>query len=171
MSKVYFKNERLKYGFLWMLILVGASWLALTFVSDWLAIILIIFAGLSLYTGIWGKNDDSKSSSGMACPKCKIFQSHQNLNIDKNSEVYAYGEDCFRTRESDGLNIYSFLCFRCNKVTEYASDPFNQSGHAVGGLEYFDSKKITKKDYKNAYDYAKKNNHLLALNKLKKIKI
>ena len=67
MSKVYFKNERLKYGFLWMLILVGASWLALTFVSDWLAIILIIFAGLSLYTGIWGKNDDSKSSSGMAC--------------------------------------------------------------------------------------------------------
>ena len=56
-------------------------------------------------------------------------------------------------------------------ITEYAADPQNQSGHAVGGYEYFGTKKITKKDYKNAYDYAEQNNHLHILSKLKKIKV
>ncbi len=175
MPKVYFKKDRLKYGFLWMLIFAVASWLAATFIStegtNWLATILMMFAGLSLFTGVWGKNEDSESPHGLACPKCKIFHPLLNVNIDKNSKIYMYGENCFRTRESDGLNIYPMLCFICKSITEYAADPQNESGHAVCGHEYFGSKKITKKDYKNVYDYAEQNNHLHILNKLKKIKV
>ena len=175
MSKVYFKKDRLKYSFLWMLIFAGASFLAFiifpTEGTNWLASILMMLSGLSLVAGIWGTNDDSESPNGLACPKCKIFHSLLNINIDKDSKIYMYGEYWFRKRESDGLNIYPLLCLKCKNITEYAADPQNQSGHAVGGYEYFKTKKITKKDYKNAYEYAEQNNHLHILSKLKKIKV
>ena len=95
----------------------------------------------ALITGISGTNDDSKSPIGLGCPKCKVFHPLINININEDSSIYMYGENCFRTREEDGLNIYPFLCFKCKQVTEYASDPNNQSGHAVCGFEYFESKK------------------------------
>jgi len=175
MSKVYFKEDRLKYSFLWMLIFAGASFLAFiifpTEGTNWLASILMMLSGLSLVTGIWGTNDDSESPNGLACPKCKIFHPLLNINIDKDSKIYMYGEYCFRKRESDGLNIYPLLCLKCKSITEYAADPQNQSGHAVCGYEYFKTKKMTKKDYKNAYEYAEQNNHLHILSKLKKIKV
>ena len=158
MSKVYFKKDRLRYGFLWMLIFAGASYLFSLLEINWLAIILMIFAGLSLVTGIFGKNDDAQNQVGLTCPKCKIFHPMQSL-MDIESTIYLYGETVFRTRNSDGLNIYPFLCLKCKNVTEYASDPNNQSGHAVCGYEYFETKKMTKKNISNALAFAKLHNH------------
>ena len=173
MTKVYFKKDRLKYGFLWMFIFAGASFLASLIPvkgTNWLATILMMFAGLSLFAGVWGKNEDSESPIGLSCPKCKIFHPMLNMNINTGSTIYTYGEHIFRTRKSDGLNIYPFLCLKCKTITEYASDHQNISGHAVCGHEYFGTEKITKKDYKNVYDYAKKHNHMHILSVLKKIK-
>ena len=174
MNKVYFKKDRMKYGFLWMLIFAAGSYVATLIPipgNNWLATGLMILAGLSVITGLFGSNDDSKSPRGLACPKCKIFHPLQNININEDSSIYMYGENCFRTREEDGLNIYPFICFKCNQITEYAADPANQSGHAVCGFEYFKSKKVSKKDINNALEYAKLNNHELIVNKLKMIKI
>ena len=174
MSMVYFKKDRLKYSFLWMLIFAGASFLASLLPikgTNWLATILMLLSGLSLITGMFGTNDDEASPIGLACPKCKVFHPIINLNIDTSSTIYIYGENIFRTRESDSLNIYPLLCLKCNNITEYASDQQNVSGHAVCGYEYFNTKKITQKDYKNAYHYAELNNHTHVLNKLKKIKL
>jgi hypothetical protein len=65
-SKVYFKKDRLRHGFLWMLIFAGASYLVSLFEINWLATALMIFAGLSLITGIFGTNDDTGNSVGIA---------------------------------------------------------------------------------------------------------
>jgi hypothetical protein len=94
-----------------------------------------------------------------------------NININEDSSIYMYGENCFRTRKEDGLNIYPFLCFKCKQVTEYASDPNNQSGHAVCGFEYFESKKASKTDIDNAIECAQLNNHDHVLKKLKNVKV
>ena len=174
MSKVYFKKDRMKYGFLWMLIFAAGSYVATLIPipgNNWLATGLMILAGLSVITGLFGTNDDSKSPIGLGCPKCKVFHPLINININEDSSIYMYGENCFRTREEDGLNIYPFLCFKCKQVTEYASDPNNQSGHAVCGFEYFESKKANKTDIKNAIEYAQLNNHSHVLKKLINVKV
>ena len=174
MIKVYYKKDRIKYGILWMLIFAGAAY-AVMMISfpgnNWVSAGLIVMAILSLITGISGTNDDSKSPIGLGCPKCKEFHPLINININEDSSIYMYGENCFRTREEDGLNIYPFLCFKCKQVTEYASDSNNQSGHAVCGFEYFKSKKATKTDINNATEYAKLNNHDHVLKKLKNVKV
>ena len=101
MPKVYFKKDRIKYSFLWMLIFAGASWLAATFIptdgTNWLATILMMLAGLSLFTGLWGTNDDSESPIGLTCPKCKIFHPLQNINIDEDSKIYITFHECFKS--------------------------------------------------------------------------
>jgi len=165
-SKVYFKKDRLRYGFLWMLIFAGASYLVSLFEINWLATTLMIFAGLSLITGIFGTNDDTGNSVGIACPKCKVFHPMQSLN-DIESTIYLYGETVFRTRKSDGLNIHPFLCLKCKNVTEYASDLNNQSGHAVCGYEYFETKKMTKKNISDAMAFAKLHGHQHIIETLK----
>ena len=167
MSKVYFKKDRLKYGFLWMLIFAGASFLVSLLEINWLSTTLMIFAGLSLITGMFGTNDDAESPIGLTCPKCKIFHPLLNLNLDTSSTIYVYGEHIFRTRKSDGLNIYPFLCLKCKTITEYASDPQNQSGHSVCGHEYFDTKKITKKDIDDVLSFATIHQHQHIIDKLK----
>lgn len=172
MPKVYYKKQRILYGFSWMLIFAAASYFVDRFFEiRWLATTLMIFSGLSFLTGLFGQNEDSDNPIGLACPKCKILHSVVDVNIDPQSSIFNYGEDCYRIREKDGLHIYPLLCLNCNTVTEFASDHQNVSGHAVCGQEYFDSRKITKTDLNNAFACARKYklNHFLS--KLNKIKI
>ena len=50
-----------------------------------------------------------------------------------------------RVREKDGLDIYPLLCLKCNYVTEWASDPLNESKKTIDGIEYFKKFKLNKK--------------------------
>ena len=170
MSKVYYKKQRLFYGFGWMFIFALASFLTYRFLEiTWLATILMIFSGLSLFTGLFGKNNDFQNPIGLACPKCKILEPILNINSNPDSTIFMYGEHYYRTREEDGLNIYPFLCLKCKTVTEFASDHSNTSGHAICGQEYFDSRNMTKTDLSNALNYAKEINANHILHKLKSV--
>ena len=42
-----------------------------------------------------------------------------------------YNEGKPKIRDSDGLHIYPMICFKCKTMTEWASDPENQSGKAA----------------------------------------
>ena len=53
---------------------------------------------------------------------------------------------------------------------EFASDPNNESGKAVDGVEYFSQRKITKKDKNDAAEYAKQIDSCL-LKKINSIKV
>ena len=169
MQKVYFKQQRILYAWGWFLIsfLVGFFFAK----QGWnvLAVLAFIFASLSLYTGYKGTNEDFKNPRLMTCPKCKIPHNHFNLNNESKSSLFTY--DKIKIREKDGLHIYSLICFNCKKLTEYASDPLNSSGHAVMGIEYFKTSKISKKNLKDAIEYAKNTSCNSALKKLKRIKL
>ena len=57
-------------------------------------------------------------------------------------------------RQIDGLNVYPLYCFFCRSVTEWASDPFNNSETAYKGVEYFQTRKSNKGDLKEIINYA-----------------
>lgn len=99
------------------------------------------------------------------CPNCKIKEDLFNLLHRESATVIIYNEGKPRVRPEDGLHIYPLICFKCKKVTEFASDPMNQSGKAIDGVEYFSSRKINETDKQDAIDYAQKMNSCL----LKKI--
>ena len=91
-SRIYFKTQRLFYGFGWMFIFALASFLTYRFLEiTWLAYILMIFSGLSLCTGLFGTNDDSQNPIGLGCPKCKILEPILNINSNPNSTIFMYG--------------------------------------------------------------------------------
>ena len=169
MSKPYLKKDRLKFGFLWMFIFAGASYLVSLIGINWLATTLMIFAGLSVITGLFGTNDDSKNEKVLMCPKCQIGNQMFNLNNNPESTIFIYNQHQPETRASDGLHVYPLICFMCKKITEWAADTANLSGHATYGFEYFKTKKITKKDLDAAIKEAKINSNEASLKKLKKL--
>ena len=62
------------------------------------------------------------------------------------------------------------ICFNCKTMSEYASDPNNQSGKAIEGIEYFKTKKISQKEKSEALNYAKSLNNKILIDKIKKLK-
>ena len=52
-----------------------------------------------------------------------------------------FGEENQRLEDKDGLHTYPLICFNCNTITEWGADPLNESGKAVKGVEYFETKK------------------------------
>jgi len=94
-----------------------------------------------------------------------------NLANRKSSMLMIYNEGMPRVRVSDGQHIYPMICFRCKTITEFADDPDNFSGKAIEGVEYFKTKKITKKEKLQALKYAKMQNWKLFIDKLNKLKI
>ena len=90
----------------------------------------------------------------LRCPKCKIEENAYELNIREEATLAMYNEFNPRVRVSDGLNIYPLYCFVCKSVTEWASDPLNNSNKAFKGVEYFETRKSNKKDLKQITTYA-----------------
>ena len=90
----------------------------------------------------------------LRCPKCKVDEQVYEMNIREESTLAMYNEFNPRVRQSDGLNIYPLYCFICRSVTEWASDPFNNSEKAYKGVEYFQTRKSNKGDLKEIINYA-----------------
>jgi len=106
----------------------------------------------------------------LICPKCKIKEDLYNLLHRDEATLIMFNEGNPRVRPEDGLHIYPLLCFKCKNVTEFASDPMNESGKAIDGVEYFSSRKVTKKDKEQAADYASRMGSCL-LKKIDSIKV
>ena len=73
------------------------------------------------------------------------------------------------------------ICFKCKKVSSYASDPYNHSGKAIDFVEYFTTYKLTKELKSSILEQEKKltkflkkieqTQHKLKLEKIRKIKV
>ena len=79
----------------------------------------------------------------LICKKCGQKETLENINQSATTKILI--AQIPRVREKDGLNIYTLLCLKCNFITEWASDPYNYSGNAIEGVEYFKTFKINKK--------------------------
>lgn len=90
----------------------------------------------------------------LICKKCGYKETLENINQSATTKILI--AQVPRIREKDGLNIYPLLCLKCNFITEWASDPYNYSGNAIEGVEYFKTFKIKKK-YKSYFDDIKDN--------------
>ena len=115
-------------------------------------------------------NEKNILMKSLMCPKCEIKEELFNLSNREDSTLFMYNQYKPRVRVEDGLHIFPIICFKCKQVTEFASDPMNESGKAVDGVEYFSQRKITEKDKNDAAEYAKQVNSCL-LKKINSIKV
>ena len=88
----------------------------------------------------------------LICKNCKHEEILEDINLSFNTKILI--AQISRVREKDGLNIYPLHCLKCDHITEWASDPNNDSGKAVDGVEYFKTFKINKK-FKAYFDFTK----------------
>ncbi len=79
----------------------------------------------------------------LRCKYCGQKETLENVTQSMNTKILI--AQVPRVREKDGLDIYPLLCLKCNYVTEWASDPLNESKKAVDGVEYFKKFKLNKK--------------------------
>ena len=79
----------------------------------------------------------------LRCKNCGQKETLENVTQSMNTKILI--AQVPRVREKDGLDIYPLLCLKCNYVTEWASDPLNESKKAVDGVEYFKKFKLNKK--------------------------
>ena len=79
----------------------------------------------------------------LRCKNCGHKETLANVTKSMNTKILI--AQVPRVREKDGLEIYPLLCLKCNYVTEWASDPLNESKKAVDGVEYFKKFKLNKK--------------------------
>ena len=91
-------------------------------------------------------------------------------------EEFKSGINLYMSKEpkrvnDEGLDIYPLLCFKCNYISELASDPYNSSGKAKGNYEYFKKFPINKTYKKGIMSYAKQSGHLAAFTQTSLIKI
>ena len=172
-QKYYTKKQSRLYGVGWFIIAFAIG----SFFSyiDWsiIAYLFFGFAGLSLYYGFFKNINESNIQNTLmktlTCPKCQIKEELFNLFNREDSTLFLYNQHNPRVRAEDGLHIFPIICFKCKQVTEFASDPMNESGKAIDGVEYFSQRKITKKDKNDAAEYAKQINSCL-LKKINSIK-
>jgi len=74
----------------------------------------------------------------LTCLNCKHTEDIENMNFRKNSKIFMARKGIVVSWES-GLDIYTILCFACKHLTNFASDPTNESGKAIGGVQYFET--------------------------------
>ena len=89
----------------------------------------------------------------LICKNCEYEETLEDINISFNTKILI--AQVPRVREKDGLNIYPLHCLKCDYITEWASDPNNDSGKAIDGVEYFKTFKINKK-FKPYFEFTKK---------------
>ena len=64
----------------------------------------------------------------LRCKNCGHKETLANVTESMNTKILI--AQVPRVREKDGLDIYPLLCLKCNYVTEWASDPLNESKKA-----------------------------------------
>ena len=79
----------------------------------------------------------------LICKKCGHKETLEDINQSATTKILI--AQVPRVREKDGLNIYPLYCLKCNFITEWAADPYNNSKKAINGVEYFKTFKINKK--------------------------
>ena len=89
------------------------------------------------------RGSQKNKMKNLICKKCGHKETLENINQSATTKILI--AQIPRVREKDGLNIYPLLCLKCNFITEWASDPYNYSGNAIEGVEYFKTFKINKK--------------------------
>jgi hypothetical protein len=114
--------------------------------------------------------EEGKHDPQLICPECKTSEKIHNLFKRKSAKIFIYNEKSPRVRKSDGLHIYPMLCFNCKTVCEFASDPQNNSGKAVKGIEYIRYKKMNAKNKKDALNEAKSKQLKHFIDKIKKLR-
>ena len=134
-----------------------------------LSIASFVVSGISLITFFINKNQESDNEKKLMCPKCQIGNSLYNLNNNPNSTIFIYKEQTSKIKLHDGLDIFLLICFKCKKVTEWASDFNNSSENSKFGFRYFQTKIITKKDINNAILDAERSCSVDSLSKLNRI--
>ena len=102
----------------------------------------------------------------ITCPYCGTTEDFADINVKDKSQIYT--NDDFYKNES-GLQIYSFLCFQCRRVTDFAPDANNDSGLAEGGIEYFKTKLLNLDLLIAFYKNAKKHSNEIAIKKMEKL--
>ena len=79
----------------------------------------------------------------LICKKCGHKETLEDINQSATTKILI--AQVPRVREKDGLNIYPLYCLKCNFITEWAADPYNNSRKAINGIEYFKTFKVNKK--------------------------
>ena len=79
----------------------------------------------------------------LICKKCGHKETLEDINQSATTKILI--AQVPRVRERDGLNIYPLYCLKCNFITEWAADPYNNSRKAIDGVEYFETFKVNKK--------------------------
>ena len=102
----------------------------------------------------------------ITCPDCGTAEDTADINIKETSQIYA--NDDFYQNEN-GLQIYSFLCFQCNRVTDFAPDANNDSGLAESGIEYFKTRLLNPDLLLAFHKNAKKHSNEIAIKKIEKL--
>ena len=79
----------------------------------------------------------------LICKKCGHKETLEDINQSATTKILI--AQVPRVREKDGLNIYPLYCLKCNFITEWAADPYNNSRKAINGVQYFKTFKVNKK--------------------------
>tara|TARA_X000000950_G_scaffold48872_1_gene57004 strand:+ start:3453 stop:3827 length:375 start_codon:yes stop_codon:yes gene_type:complete len=90
----------------------------------------------------------------LICKKCGHKETLEDINQSATTKILI--AQVPRVREKDGLNIYPLYCLKCNFITEWAADPYNNSRKAINGVEYFKTFKVNKK-FKPHFEIIKNN--------------
>ena len=110
--------------------------------------------------------------SKMYCGNCGTSEKTFKINVRENSQLFT--ADFLITTTASipyGLDIRPLVCFKCDRVTEWAADQSNYSGNAIEGFEYFNSYKISQDLKDKTKEFAKNNNFHIALEKIEKLQI
>jgi hypothetical protein len=110
-----------------------------------------------------------KEITTVSCAKCGIAEHWNSLNKREDSKIFSFKME--NNSRQDGLEVYSLICFQCESVTDFALDPFNFSGNASDGVEYFGHYSPTISEIEIAIKFAKEARSYQNIDKLNGIKI
>ena len=101
------------------------------------------------------ENNVDLSQIVLKCKNCFCQEKLEDINTLEDSKmcVFKTGE----RRTGDDLEILSFFCFECQNITKFSIDPYDFSGNAENGVEYFSSQDAKLCDVKNALLYLRSN--------------
>lgn len=94
----------------------------------------------------------------VSCGGCNGSEILENINIREDAKLYLYNTNQRRT--ADDLDIYSCICFDCGTITEFSFDPYNFSGNATEGIEYFRSYLVDRNSLKQIFEQMRNMGHM-----------
>lgn len=104
------------------------------------------------------------TATQLKCGLCSVEEDLENINLREDAGLYLYKTNERRT--ADDLEIYSCICFDCGGITEFSFDPYNFSGNASAGVEYFRSYLVDTNSLKLVFEQMRNMGHLNAILRL-----